>query len=458
MFKNPYVLKLLFLGIWCLVLNIPMLWVDGLISSRQYQHDSAIESIGASSAGAQTINGPYIIQPYTLTYYEDVINKDGSVTKAVKAEQKKQYILPKKLTINSTQSSQIRKRGIFSGLLYHTENAIEVEFLIPDSETLGPVKGSYTTAGAYLSLGVGDNRGLSNTPTLQCHWQDESNKTLSWLPGSNNALATEGIHAPLEPLKSGRTLSCSIKLALSGTQKLYFMPLAEVNEIQVHADWPHPKFAGNQLPVQHDITAQGFSARWASTHFAVNIAEVMNRCVAGSSCSEFHERAFGVDFVDPVNSYSMAERAVTYALLFMVLTFGACFLFELLTKQSIHPMQYGLISAAMTMFYILLLSLGEHLPMAAAYALAALACIALLTVYLSAVLGSVKRGLCASAGFGFLYGLLFSVLQSEDYALLLGSLLLFVALGLFMLLTRHFNWADSIKRSRDLIEPAQVQG
>lgn len=456
MFKNPLIGKLLFLGLWGLLLNIPMLWVNGLISTRQQQHDAAIESIGASAAGAQTINGPYLIQPYTYKYTEDTVNKDGSVTKVQKSEQKKQYVLPKKLTIGVAQTSQIRKRGIFSGLLYHTEQTIDAEFLIPDGPFPNPMQSAYDYAQSYLSLGVGDSRGMQNTPTLQCNWQDESVISLTWLPGAKNSLVSDGIHAQLDALKPGRVLSCSIKLALNGTQSLYFMPLAEANAIQVHADWPHPKFSGNQLPVEHDINEQGFSARWESTHFAVNIADALARCLDNNECQALRERAFGVEFVEPVNSYTVAYRAVTYAMLFMLLTFGACFLFEILTKQSIHPMQYGLISAAMTMFYILLLALGEHMNVLFAYSLAASACVGLLSIYLSAVLGSVKRGLYASIGFAILYGLLYCVLQSEDYALIFGSLVLFAALGLFMLLTRHLNWSESIKRSRDLIEPVKA--
>ncbi|RZA06649.1 MAG: cell envelope integrity protein CreD, partial [Moraxellaceae bacterium] len=423
----------------------------------QQQHDAAVESIGDSAARAQTINGPYLIQPYTFNYFEDTTNKDGSVTKVQKIEQKKHYLLPKKLTISVAQSSQIRKRGIFSGLLYHTEQTIDAEFLIPDGAWPNATKGSYNLADAYLSLGIGDSRGMQKIPSLQCHWQDESATSFSWLPGAKNSLLNDGIHAQLDALKPGRTLSCSIKLTINGTQSLYFMPLAEANSIQVHADWPHPKFSGNQLPVEHDINEQGFSARWESTHVAVNIADALAHCLDNNQCQGLKERAFGVDFLEPVNSYTVAYRAVTYAMLFMLLTFGACFLFEILTKQNIHPMQYGLISAAMTMFYILLLALGEHMNVLLAYSLAAAACVGLLSIYLTAVLGSIKRGFYASAGFAILYGLLLCVLQSEDYALIFGSLVLFAALGLFMLLTRHVNWSESLKRSKDLLEPVKVE-
>ncbi|HEY6529107.1 MAG TPA: cell envelope integrity protein CreD [Cellvibrionaceae bacterium] len=457
MFKNPFFLKLFFLGVWSVLLNIPMLCVNNLISTRQQQHAAAVESIGESAARAQTINGPYLIQPYTVNYFENTTNKDGSVTKVQKFEQKQQYLLPKKLTIGVAQTSQIRKRGIFSGLLYHTEQTIDAEFLIPDGAWPNLIKGSYTLADAYFSLGVGDSRGMQNTPSLQCHWQDESATSFTWLPGAKNSLLNDGIHSQLGELKSGRTLSCSIKLALNGTQSLHFMPLAEANVIQVHADWPHPKFSGNQLPVEHDISEQGFSARWESTHFAVNIADALAHCLDNSDCQGLKERAFGVEFVEPVNSYTVAYRAVTYAMLFMLLTFGACFLFEILTKQNIHPMQYSLISAAMTMFYILLLALGEHMNVLLAYSLAAAACVGLLSIYLTAVLGSIKRGIYASVGFAVLYGLLLCVLQSEDYALIFGSSVLFAALALFMLLTRHLNWSASIKRSRDPIEPAKVE-
>lgn len=451
MFKNPLINKLCFLLLWSLLLNIPLLWINELIRDRQQQHDGAIESIADSSAGSQTINGPYLIQPYIQSYIEDTINKDGSVTKATKTQQKYHYILPTQLSINATQTSQMRTRGIFSGLLYHTEHTIEAEFLALE-EPLGAKNGE-----AYLSLGIGDSRGIHNTPALNCRWQDDSAVALAFLPGAKNPLLSEGVHAPLASLKPGRRLNCTIKMALNGTQSLYFMPLGQANVMQLQADWPHPKFTGNQLPIRHAITEKGFSARWESTHFAVNIADAMGRCAEDNQCEAFRQRAFGVDFVAPVNSYTVAYRAVTYAMLFILLTFGACFLFEVLTRRLIHPMQYGLISAAMTMFYILLLALGEHMSVVLAYGIAACACVALLSIYLTAVLGAIKRGIYASLGFAVLYGLLFCVLQSEDYALLFGSMVLFCALGLFMLLTRHLNWGQSLKRKADTVETIQVE-
>jgi inner membrane protein len=147
-----------------------------------------------------------------------------------------------------------------------------------------------------------------------------------------------------------------------------------------------------------------------------------------------------VRFVQPVDVYQQSERAVKYGILFVALTFVAFFLFETLRRLAIHPIQYGLVAAALAIFFLLLVSLSEHLPFAMAYGVASGACVGLLTFYAGHMLGSVGRGVGFGALLVTLYGLLYVILQSEDYALLLGTLLLFGALGVVMIATRRVNW------------------
>ncbi|MNG09274.1 Inner membrane protein CreD [compost metagenome] len=127
-------------------------------------------------------------------------------------------------------------------------------------------------------------------------------------------------------------------------------------------------------------------------------------------------------------------------MLFIALTFAGFFLFEILKNLSVHPIQYALVGAALALFYLLLLSLSEHLGFGLAYLLSAGACVLLIGFYLSHVLHSLLRAMGFALGLAVLYGMLYGLLSAEDYALLMGSLLLFGLLGVFMVLTRRLDW------------------
>ena len=147
-----------------------------------------------------------------------------------------------------------------------------------------------------------------------------------------------------------------------------------------------------------------------------------------------------MSFVDPVDQYLKSERAIKYALLFIALTFAGFFLFEVLRNLSVHPIQYALVGAALALFYLLLLSLSEHIGFGLAYLLSAGGCVLLIGFYLCNVLHSSVRGFGFAGGLAVLYALLYGLLSAEDYALLMGALLLFALLGVFMMLTRRLDW------------------
>ena len=147
--------------------------------------------------------------------------------------------------------------------------------------------------------------------------------------------------------------------------------------------------------------------------------------------------------------YRLTERSSKYAVLFLIITFGGCFLFETLRGLRIHPVQYTLVGAAIIIFYLLLLSLGEQIGFTAAYVLAALACNGLIAGYLSAVLGSASRALTLGGILALAYAVLYLLLQSQEYTLLAGSLLLFAALAATMYGTRNFDWYNLKAKKED---------
>jgi len=156
------------------------------------------------------------------------------------------------------------------------------------------------------------------------------------------------------------------------------------------------------------------------------------------------QATFGVSFVQPVDHYQKTERALKYGLLFVLLTFTVFLLWELLRNLRLHPVQYLLIGAALVVFYLLLLSLTEHMRFAIAYGVAAGATIALVAGYAASALATGVRGaLGIGTWLSALYGVLFVLLQLEDVALLVGSVFVFLMLALVMFLTRRIDWSGA---------------
>ena len=291
--------------------------------------------------------------------------------------------------------------------------------------------------GAALVFGLGDARGIQSFTVFVDGTQQRVE------PGSPLAWLGDSVQVPLDAasLHSGRAIDVRLAARIQGTQALNFAPLAGEARVAVQADWAHPGFQGQRLPDDPASGDAGFKANWTLSRLSGQAVHMLPQCRADTaSCAAVEAAQFGVKLVDPVDLYLKTDRAMKYALLFLVLVFGAVFFVEALRSVQVHPLQYGLTGLALATFFLLLLSLSEHLGFGPAYLLAALACVALVTTYMQAVLGSRGRGLAFGALLAALYGLLYGLLQSEDYALLMGSLALFGLLAVVMLATRRLDW------------------
>ena len=220
-----------------------------------------------------------------------------------------------------------------------------------------------------------------------------------------------------------RTLDFEFSIELGGSESFAIQPLGGDTAVAMRADWPHPSFQGQFLPLRHEIGPQGFSAHWKMSRYAVQDKEQLL-----------------VSFVEPAGLYQQLERASKYGFLFIGLTFAAFLLFELLRRLAIHPVQYALVGLALAMFFLLLTALSEHIAFAAAYAAATLACVGLVTGYLVRVLKSARIGLAFGGALAALYAMLYALLKAEDYSLLGGALLLFGLLAAVMVATRRVDW------------------
>jgi inner membrane protein len=431
-------IKLGVIALLIILLLIPLMMIGGLIADRQQLRDGVLEDIARSSSYSQQVVGPIMVVPYRKTVRIWKVNEQTHKRYMETAlERGYLHFLPERFELDGKVQTEVRARGIYQARLFHADNHVSGRFVLPAFFGITEEFADYQFEPPFLAVGISDVRGIENTLKLQLDGQ-----TLDFEPGSRLNWLGEGVSATLPVMdgKQARQLGFAFDLRLQGTGTLKITPIGQTSSVQLAADWPHPSFIGNFLPTRREISPAGFNAHWQTSFFATNLEEALGRCVQSDACNDFNQRSFGVSFIDPVDQYLKSDRAIKYALLFIALTFASFFLFEVLKRLAVHPVQYALVGVALAFFYLLLLSLSEHLGFALAYLLSASGCVLLIGFYVCHVLRSVSHGLGFAAGLSALYGLLYGLLGAEDYALLMGSLLLFGLLGVFMVLTRKLDW------------------
>ncbi|WP_426236279.1 cell envelope integrity protein CreD [Pseudomonas sp. TWP3-2] len=430
-------IKLGAIALLILLLLVPLLMIDGVIDDRQQLRDGVLEDIARSSSYSQQLSGPVMVVPYRKVVRTwKTKEKSDERYQEIGEERGRLYFLPERFELDGKVQTELRARGIYEARLFHADTRINGHFSLPAQLGIKEDFADYRFDAPFLAVSISDIRGIENALKLEVDSQ-----RLDFVPGTQVAWLGEGVRVMLPALDTSKAtqLPFGFDLRLQGTGTLQVLPVGKTSSVNLEANWPHPSFVGNFLPAKREITDQGFSANWQTSFFSTNLQEAMNRCVAGD-CDAFNGRSFGVSFIDPVDQYLKSDRAIKYALLFIVLTFAGFFLFEVLKSLAVHPVQYALVGVALAFFYLLLLSLSEHIGFGPAYLLSASGCVLLIGFYVCHVLHSVRHGLSFSAGLAALYGLLYGLLSAEDYALLMGSLLLFGLLGVFMVLTRKLDW------------------
>ncbi len=428
-----------------LLIGVALALIQATVTDRMAFRQQAVASIAHDSVGEQTVVGPVVVIRYTEDYEEQVpVANDKTRIETIKrSETSKHVVFPNQLNIAGRIDTDRRYRGIHQVLVFGGTHQFSGDFVIPAVGAL-PKKhpnSKLTVNSMWVALGIDDVRGIRNIPKI-----DWDGTRIEFEQGSYLASYASGLHAPLlrGPQEAPKTVNFSFELGLDGIERQNFVPVGKNNSIALKSNWPHPQFGGRFLPSPKDrvINDAGFSASWNISSLAANVqqqlanqqppADGVNRSAAADQ--------FSVGFIEPVNVYSLADRATKYGLLFVALTFAAFFVFEILKSLPIHPVQYLLVGLALVMFFLLLLSLSEHIRFAAAYLAASGACIALIGFYLAHVLRNKRRGFGFGAALTMLYGALYGLLVSESNALVMGSILLFAVLAALMVATRKVDW------------------
>lgn len=423
--------KLAAIAILSLLLLIPLSLIEGQIAGRSARQAEVKRNIAESAAGPQTLIGPVIAVRYRERVERRAKDEAGRETIQHEIVTRTEVLPPQRLDIGGEARVETRSRGLYRARLYHLALQIAGKAVVPPGLGLTSLR-NIVDAHAILVLGVADPRGVDNDPEVSVNGHAHRFAT-----GTFGVVAGQGVHVPLGPidLATGGSFEFALPLNLTGSERLAIAPAGNATTVTLKSDWPHPSFQGRFLPTTRTIGAAGFDARWQVSHLARSFDRVLKSGEANPS-----RETLDISFMEPVNVYLKSERAVKYGLLFVVLTFAAFFLTEVLRRLAIHPLQYLLVGLALAIFFLLLIALSEHLSFALAYGISAAACVPLIATYLAGALGSRLRGAAFGAGIAALYGVLYGVLLSEDNALLMGALLLFAALGASMLATRRIDW------------------
>jgi len=420
------------IGVLILLLLIPLSMVQSVIIERSRTSDEAMQEVQRSWGGEQLVAGPVLIIPY-----------DVPQTTAAGVEllsRRHLFVLPENLHIDADLAAEARYRGIYEVPVYSSRIGFRGNFPAPQFDELQQEGYSIDWAGALLAVAVSDGRALSAVPELRIAGQQ-----LKFIPGGNGIaglppqiLAPVGKQPGLALGEFTNRLQFDFELALNGSVSLRFLPAGDTTEVSLRSSWPAPSFSGNYLPESHDIDADGFTAQWKVS--SIGRALPSRWSDASGLGQSAQESAFGVALYMPISVYRLTERATKYGILFIGLTFVTYFLFEVIAGLRLHPLQYLLVGFANSLFYLLLISLAEHIGFAWSYLLSSLASCALIVGYSRSVLGNSRHVLVVAVVLGLLYGLLYMTLRAETYALLAGSIGLWVALALMMFLTRRIDW------------------
>ncbi|MBL7733654.1 MAG: cell envelope integrity protein CreD [Chitinophagaceae bacterium] len=450
--KSKWIIKGIIIGLIALMLLIPAMYVKDIVHEREERQREATKEISSKWAGKQNVIGPVLCIPFVRAEKEDTGTK--TVLRNHIA-----YFLPDKLDVEAQFNPKEKHRGIYKVMLYEAKTTLSGSFGKPSFEKFNVLPENIQWQDASVKFSISDSRGLNDQ--LLLNWNDS---LVELSPGNN-----EEMTARLKTTGAAdfENIRFNINIDLNGAEQLYFTPVGKATTVNMQSSWKHPSFSGHVLPQNTELTDSGFKATWKSMshkrsfpqqwiddeyrmedYFAPPPAmegvrvdgSTRSYADTGASTAVLGTEAFGADLFIPVNGYQKTLRTIKYALLCILLTFAAFFLIETAQKKSAHPFHYGLVGLALILFYTLLLSISEYTGFNTAYVLSSAATIGLIGWFISSVLKSGRAMVILSVVLVLIYSYVFSLLQLQDYSLLLGSMGLFLTLAVIMYFSKKLQW------------------
>lgn len=429
LFQNVF-FKMFVIFVLIMILAIPAVMVQNLIQERMLRQEEAVEEVSSKHAMEQTVTGPVLSIPFKRS--RTITNKaTGKVE--TNSERLLFHILPDELKIDGTVSPESRKRGLFEVIVYNSDLKINARFDNLHLDKLNVPVEQLDLNNAFISLGISDLKGLSEQVKIKVN--DSVHLCNPGVP--TNDVLEKGLHVnvPIKNVEGKLDISC--QLDLKGSQQLMFVPVGKETKVDLSSKWKDPSFSGEFLPHTRSVSKNGFKANWKVLNLNRNFPQEW----IGERAS-LEGTAFGVDMKLPVDVYQKSMRVAKYAMLFIILTYLVFFFVEILNKVLIHPIQYILVGIALVLFYVLMLAFSEQIYFDWAYLLAAVMTIGLIYFYARSILHSRQLGAMTAAILTILYAFIFVIIQLQDFALIFGSVGIFIILGITMHFSRKIDWFD----------------
>lgn len=422
--RNSATIKIISIGILIIILLIPIAAVSSLMHERQSRKDSVVSEIYQKWGYSQNITGPFLTVPYKH-FYKDKNDK-------VQFNIHYFHILPENLNISGQIDPMVRYRSIYEAILYNAKFKVSGNFIIPDPQELDITSENILWDQSVFSIGITDMRGIQDSIVVKFN-----DKSYNVGPGLKTTdIVSSGVTSaiPLSADDSNKN-AFSFELNLNGSEQIHIIPVGESTSVNLKSDWPSPSFNGAFLPTTREISDKGFTADWRVLHLNRNFPQFWK-----GNRYKVEKSSFGLKFIITADVYQKTIRVFKYAVIFIVFTFSAFFFSEIINKHRVHPIQYILIGLAIILFYVLVLSISEHINFNYAYLLSSLAITLLITAYSKAITKNKPFVFTVFGILTVLYSYLYIVLQLEDYALITGSIGLLLILGTVMYISRKIDW------------------
>ena len=430
--KDSIILRIIISAVIIIILTIPLTMIQSLITDRQSYRNDAITEINQSWAGSQIVAGPIL----------SVISKEWTENQQGKKilRQNKYYLLPENLNIQSEIFPETRYRGIYEVTLYKTDIKITGSFDFTNMQKFKIDDVMKNITDSYLSFNVTDSKGIEDNIVMKWNGID---KEVS--PGLRNTdIYRNGFISNVNLDKANKKYKFEVTLHLKGSENLKFIPLGKITEVHMKSNWNNPSFTGEFLPSSRNVTPQGFDAVWKINQFNRNYPQEWHNYTYN-----LFQSSFGVNLLIPVNEYQKTMRTSKYGIMIILLTFVSFFMIEIFNKKALHPIQYLLVGLSLVIFYSLLLALSEYMLFQYSYLISSVLVIVLISFYTKSIYSKTKLGMLIGGILILFYGFMYTILQLQDYSLLLGNIALFIILAVIMFSTRKINWYDILSNENN---------
>ena len=406
---SPVMKKIVFLFIFVLVLLIPLKLIGDLIDDRGRLYNQTITNIGNEWGKSQKIIAPVI----TISYKDTRINNKESVsnvsnTKAVTVVpvERKFAILPDELNATIEMKDEVRQRGIYNATVYNANIKLKGYFSskdFPDKDVQGCV-----------SIGLTDTKALIKINKFKIGDMEQDLEAMSGTMAV--PLITNGISGQLGPehnsIMDKEKIPFEIDIDFRGSRDISILPLGKKNHFEIKSNWKSPSFLG-VLPTERTIDENGFSAKWEVSNLIRNYPQIID--IDNDRFSDFYQDGLvyneydetttyfdnndegsavvKVALFDSVTSYTQIYRACKYGILFIGMSLVVVFIFEVVSKKAAHYVQYGVVGFSLVIFYLLLLSLSEHIGFEWSYLISSLAIVIPNSMYITSMTSNKKFGI-----------------------------------------------------------------